>query len=105
MKYLLHSVAFLSLIVPWTPATAADAANGRRLAARWCASCHVISSSQTQASADAPPFTEVAKEPGFDAARLALFLLDPHPRMPSMSLTRSEAADLAAYIESLRALR
>ena len=33
------------------------------------------------------------------AAKLALFLLAPHPRMPDMSLSRSEAADLAAYIE------
>jgi hypothetical protein len=27
----------------------------------------------------------------------ALFLLNPHPRMPDMNLSRSEAADLAAY--------
>ena len=36
-----------------------------------------------------------------DAAKVAMFLLDPHPKMPDMSLTRSEAADLAAYIASL----
>jgi hypothetical protein len=29
---------------------------------------------------------------------LAYFLLSPHPRMPDMNLSRSEAADLAAYI-------
>jgi hypothetical protein len=29
---------------------------------------------------------------------LAFFLLTPHPRMPDMNLSRSEAADLAAYI-------
>jgi hypothetical protein len=38
--------------------------------------------------------------PGFDAAKLALYLLLPHPKMPDMSLTRSEAADLTAYIVS-----
>jgi hypothetical protein len=32
---------------------------------------------------------------------LAFFLLDPHPKMPDMALTRAEAADLAAYISSL----
>jgi hypothetical protein len=26
------------------------------------------------------------------------FLLEPHPKMPSMSLTRNEANDIAAYI-------
>jgi hypothetical protein len=30
-----------------------------------------------------------------------MFLLDPHPKMPDMSLTRTEAGDLAAYIASL----
>jgi mono/diheme cytochrome c family protein len=33
---------------------------------------------------------------------LAFFLLDPHPKMPSFPLSRAEAADLAAYIASLR---
>jgi hypothetical protein len=33
-----------------------------------------------------------------DASRLALFLLLPHPKMPDMHRSRSEAADLAAYI-------
>jgi mono/diheme cytochrome c family protein len=103
MRYLLQSAVLLSIAVLWTPAMAADVANGGRLATQWCGSCHVVSSGQTQASADVPPFTEIARKPGFDAARLALFLLDPHPKMPNLSLTRSEAADLAAYIKSLGA--
>jgi hypothetical protein len=40
--------------------------------------------------------------PDFDANRIAMFLLDPHPKMPDMSLTRFEAGDLAAYIATLR---
>jgi hypothetical protein len=39
--------------------------------------------------------------PGFDRDKVAFFLLDPHPKMPDMALTRSEAADLADYIASL----
>ena len=31
----------------------------------------------------------------------AFFLLEPHPKMPNMQLSRSEAADLAAYIATL----
>ena len=66
------------LIVAWalvtTPAFAADANNGERLAHRWCAAC----------------------------PKIALFLLDPHPKMPDMGLSRTEAADLAAYIASLK---
>ncbi len=83
------------------PALAADPYHGEELARRWCASCHLVASSQTQASTEAPPFATIARMPSFDANRLAFFLLDPHPKMPNMSLTRIEASDLAAYIASL----
>jgi hypothetical protein len=85
------------------PGFAADANNGSRLAHRWCEACHVIAPTQSRSSTDqAPPFATIAARPDFDAARLALFLLDPHPKMPDMALTRTEAADLAAYIGSLK---
>jgi mono/diheme cytochrome c family protein len=80
-------------------ALAADATHGRVLAERWCVSCHMISSGQAQAT-EAPPFSTIARQPDLDAARLAYFLMEPHPKMPSMALTRNEAADLAAYIKS-----
>jgi mono/diheme cytochrome c family protein len=86
-----------------TPAYAADAYNGERLAQRWCAACHVVSATQRQTTTDqAPPFATIAKTPGFDPGKLALFLLDPHPKMPDMGLSRTAAADLAAYIASLK---
>jgi hypothetical protein len=50
----------------------------------------------------APPFESIAKRPDFDAAKIAVFLLDPHPKMPDMSLTRNEAVDLAAFIGTLK---
>ena len=81
---------------------AADAANGQRLAERWCASCHVVASSQQHGNTQAPPFSEIAKKPHLDAPMIALFLLLPHPKMPDMSLSRYEAGDLAAYIASLK---
>jgi hypothetical protein len=43
----------------------------------------------------------LSKIPGFDAAKVALFLLAPHPKMPDMELSRTEAGDLAAYIATL----
>jgi len=85
-----------------SPALAADANHGADLAQRWCASCHVVTGSQTQASADVPSFASVARKPDFSPERLAFFLLDPHPKMPNFPLSRIEAADLAAYIGSLR---
>jgi mono/diheme cytochrome c family protein len=88
--------AAVAMAVPMS--VRADATNGAALAQRWCAACHVVARDQRQASADVPPFHEIAARPGFDQARLAVFLLDPHPKMPSMNLSRAEAADLAAYI-------
>ena len=86
-----------------TPAFAADPHNGERLAHRWCAACHVVSATQRQSTTDqAPTFASIAKTPGFDAAKIALFLLNPHPKMPDMGLSRTDAADLAAYIETLK---
>jgi mono/diheme cytochrome c family protein len=79
-------------------AAAADAAQGQVLAKRWCATCHIVASDQQGRTGEAPPFSAIAKIPDLDAARLATFLLLPHPKMPDMNLSRSEAADLAAYI-------
>ncbi len=83
-------------------AWAANAANGKTLAERWCATCHIVSPVQQRGTTQAPPFAEVAKREHMDAPMLALFLLLPHPKMPDMNLTRNEAADLAAYIVSLK---
>lgn len=83
-------------------AAAADAEQGKALATRWCAACHIVAADQTRGTASAPPFSEVATRGDFDAARVALFLLAPHPKMPDMNLTRVEAANLSAYIATLK---
>jgi mono/diheme cytochrome c family protein len=83
-------------------AGAADAVNGEQLARRWCASCHIVASDQSGPTSEAPPFPTLARRTDFSATQIAQFLLDPHPRMPNMELTRTEAADLAAYIKSLK---
>jgi mono/diheme cytochrome c family protein len=81
-------------------ALAADPSNGERLAMRWCAACHVVSNAQREANTDAPPFEEIAKR--FSEPGLTTFLLDPHAKMPDMNLTRFEAADIAAYVSTLK---
>src|SRR4051812_20132110 len=79
-----------------------DADHGQTLVNRWCVSCHLVGADQKQATTDAPPFVTIAKKPGFDEAKLAFFLLDPHPKMPSMQLSRDETSDIAAYIATLK---
>jgi mono/diheme cytochrome c family protein len=80
---------------------AADIDHGQQLARRWCAGCHLVTADQRQTMTEAPPFASIASRRDFDTNRLAFFLLEPHPKMPNMSLTRSEAADIAGYISSL----
>lgn len=75
---------------------------GRHIALQWCSGCHLVSASQEEALADAPPFAEIAKRSDQEIAALEAFLINPHPPMPDMSLTRQEILDLLAFIASLR---
>jgi mono/diheme cytochrome c family protein len=88
----------------WTPtaeALPADAAHGEALARRWCASCHIVANDQARAADNAPAFASIAKMPRFSPERIAQFLMDPHPKMPDMQLSRDETRDLGAYIATL----
>jgi mono/diheme cytochrome c family protein len=101
MKEIIAALLFIASFATFlTEAPAANVQEGEKIARRWCAGCHVVSTDQTKAMTEAPPFSSIAKNPNFDAGRLALFLASPHPVMPDMSLTRDEAANLAAYIQS-----
>jgi mono/diheme cytochrome c family protein len=79
-----------------------DPVHGQTLVKRWCVGCHLVESKQLQATTDAPTFASIAKRPDFDAAKLAFFLLAPHPKMPDMQLSRDEASNIAAYIATLK---
>jgi len=81
-------------------ALAADADNGRRLAAMRCVACHIVAPDQRRDVTDAPPFEVIARKFATSPETLAFSLLDPHPRMNVM-LTRREAQDIAAYINTL----
>lgn len=99
MKTTIARLFSLILFAPLAaPAFAADASKGERMAKRWCVACHVVAPDQARGNTQAPPFSEIAKAPGFTEQKLAFFLLAPHPQMPDMNLSRAEAADLAAYI-------
>jgi len=102
MFKLMSLFAAVSLVVSTTLCYSADVEHGRDLAKRWCASCHLVSPDQQRASADVPPFAAIARSTNFDTKRLAYFLLDPHPKMPDLPLSRAAADDLASYIESLK---
>ena len=101
-RYICHGLIVAATVVT-KPVFGANQDNGERLAHRWCAACHVVSATQRQVTTDqAPPFASIAKTQDFDAGKIALFLLDPHPKMPDMGLSRTDAQDLAAYIATLK---
>ena len=82
------------------PALAADADNGRRLAEARCVTCHAVAPSPRREVAAAPPFDVIARKFEVQPETLAFAILDPHPRM-NVVLTRREAQDIAAYINTL----
>ena len=111
MKRILRAAALALLLLPLAAMTQkvlaqepqrkiprADPQNGSVLAKRWCASCHVVSKDQTRGTDGVPSFAAIARDPAFNGERIAFFLLDPHPVMPNMTLTRNEARDLAAAV-------
>ena len=101
MKVRRSLLVVFAVAFPTASALAADVVVGEQLARRWCSDCHLVARNQTPAG-DAPPFTMIARRPDFNAAGVAFFLLDPHPKMPDMGLSRKAAEDLAAYIATLK---
>jgi mono/diheme cytochrome c family protein len=82
-----------------TQTLAADAANGKRLAEMRCVTCHVVAGARRDVT-DAPPFDVIARKFELQPQMLAFSMLDPHPRM-NVAMTRREAEDIAAYINTL----
>ena len=82
------------------PALAADAENGKRVAEVRCVTCHMVAPSPRREVADAPPFDVIARKFEVQPQTLAFAILDPHPRM-NVALSRREAEDISAYINTL----
>lgn len=80
-----------------------DPVQGRIIAERWCASCHVVSPRPVGPVGDgATPFQTIADRTATTALSLRAFLASPHGQMPDLNLTRAEMDDLISYILSLR---
>ncbi len=103
MRPVFYRVTLMLLVICTDGAAfAANPNNGATLAQRWCAACHIVSSSQSKGTDITPSFASIAERPDFNVEKLAFFLLEPHPKMPNMSLSRDEAKDLSAYIGEQR---
>lgn len=94
--------AGLFLALAMSGARAADLADGKALAEKWCSHCHLTGPGQKRAGDAAPTFTSIARMPSTTEMSLKAFLQTPHVRMPDYQLSRAEIDDLTAYILSLR---
>jgi mono/diheme cytochrome c family protein len=103
MQTIGQSILIISaLLLGGSDCFAADVARGAELARRWCSGCHLVAPDQTSILVFTAPFASIAKRPNFNARELSASLLAPHPQMHDRALSRDEAADIAAYIGSLR---
>jgi mono/diheme cytochrome c family protein len=86
------------------PVTSApDPEHGKDLAGRLCSNCHLVGTGeQQQANADIPSFHEIGNLQGQTAGQIMAHIVLPKHPMPTIPLTKTELADLAAYILSLR---
>jgi len=79
-----------------------DPVHGKDLAVGLCANCHLVGAGQEHANVDVPSFNEIANKEGQTAGAIMAHIMLPKHPMPTIPLTRSELADLAAYILSMR---
>ena len=97
---LLRFCSLLPALLAASGALAADADNGKRIAETRCVACHIVAPSERRVVTDAPPFEAIARKYASNPDTLAFSIIDPHPRM-NVTLTRREAREVAAYINTL----
>ncbi|MCG8692185.1 MAG: cytochrome c [Minwuiales bacterium] len=91
----------LSAATAW--AQADPVGDGKRIAQKWCVNCHIVEAGSNRGGDTAPPFMRIANDPETTPERLRGFLVDPHPLMPNLDLTRQEIDAIIAYMQSLKA--
>lgn len=97
------TVALLLLAVP-AAAQDVSTARGRALARVVCARCHAVRATGTSSMRETPPFRTLAGR--FPIDDLADVLDEGaqrrHPAMPDFRLAPTDAADLTAYLRTLK---
>jgi cytochrome c553 len=102
MRHVAACCVTLVILASASPVLAADPDKGSTLAQRWCTGCHVVSGDQVKGTDIAPSFASIAQRPDFSQEKVAVFLLEPHPKMPNMALSPQETRDISAFIAEQR---
>ena len=101
MKFqLLMITGFLALFAVPAAAATGSADAGRQLVLRSCTSCHAADTT-TAATDGAPPLSFIARDNKQNPAWIRGWLMDPHPPMPGIMLSRQQIDDIIAYLNAL----
>lgn len=100
-------LAIVSLAVSATESASAQKAAGSaqagaRFAEIWCSGCHAVELRTTRSGGIAPDFPSIANRRSTTARSLDAFLRKSHDKMPNFVLDREDAADVVAYLMSLK---
>ena len=99
-------VAAISLLIGGLAFPAAlppgNAEAGKQLVLNSCTACHAPMDT-TRATDGAPPLSFLARDNKSDPRWVRAWLMDPHPPMPGIMLSRQQVADVMAYLSTLTA--
>lgn len=77
--------------------------SGFERAKQWCAHCHLVGpGAGAVAQIDVPSFESIAARPHQSLENIENRILNPHPPMPDLQLSREVLRELALYIMSLK---
>lgn len=98
------SVALLLTPAPAFPAALppGNAEAGKQLVLNSCTACHAPMDA-AHATDGAPPLSFLAHDNKADPRWVRAWLMDPHPPMPGIMLSRQQVADVMAYLSTLPA--
>ena len=97
---LLVCAAIAAATLPALAAERGNAEAGRELVNRSCVTCHAPNG-VARAADSAPPLSFIARDNKYRAAFVRGWLMDPHPPMPGIQLSRQQINDVIAYLETL----
>jgi cytochrome c len=76
--------------------------SGQRFAEIWCSGCHAVELRTTRSGGIAPDFPTIANRRSTTPRSLHTYLRKQHDKMPNFVLEKEDAADVVAFIISLK---
>jgi mono/diheme cytochrome c family protein len=101
MPRILWSLLAIVAALPAAAQERGDAEAGHQLSSKLCTACHIVGDERSGSDL-APPFRQIAKDPNTSLIELHSWGQSGHPTLRHLALTSKQAADIDAYLDSLR---